>query len=398
MNILKNIPRSISKLHPSIYPISSKGSYIFTKDRKYLDLTSGIGALSTGHNHPYVIDKVKQQLDKYVHIPQQVFGSHPIQTELSSKLLKTVSLPNLNNIFYVNSGSEATENAIKIARLHTGKSNIIAMNGGFHGRTIGALSVTSSNLNCKRGLTSLLSNIFFCYDFTRPALDKLLRYQSDPDNTAAIILESVQGEGGINSIPIDFLRYVEEICNKNNIMLIADEVQCGSMRTGRWWDIVGKGISPDIMTFGKGIASGYPLAGIISSNDIMNNLSPGTLGGTYGGNAICSAAASATIDLLEEPEIANNIKELGIYIKTTLEVEPLIKEVRQYGLMIAIEFYPIGDNSGLSKRFVNKLRDMGILVLMSGDTSQFIRLLPPLNIEKKDIDRFLDTFIMLLTK
>jgi 4-aminobutyrate aminotransferase-like enzyme len=210
MNILRHIPRSISKLHGDIYPIYAKGSYIYTKHTKYLDLTSGIGALSTGHNHPYIVDKVKKQLDKYVHFPQQVFQSHPIQVELTEKILKTMPDKTLDNIFYVNSGSEATDNAIKIARKYTGKSNIITMNGGFHGRTLGALSVTSSNLGCKKGISPLMSNVFFCQDSTYKSLNTLLEYQTSPDDTAAILLEPVQGEAGIFSMNSDFLKYVKK--------------------------------------------------------------------------------------------------------------------------------------------------------------------------------------------
>lgn len=397
-NYLKNIPKSISKLHPTIYPIYAKGSYIYTENSKYLDLTSGIGALSTGHSHPYVKKAVACQLDKYVHIPQQVFQSHPIQTQLTNKILDTVSNTTLDSIFYVNSGSEATDNALKIARKHTGKSNIISMNGGFHGRSIAALSVTSSNINCRKGLTPLLSNIFFCDECTIESLNRVLDYQSSPDDTAAILLESVQGEGGIKSIEQPFIQHIKNICEHNNIMLIADEVQCGSMRTGVWWDIIEKNVTPDILTFGKGIASGYPLAGVISSSFIMDNLEKGFFGGTYGGNAIASAAASATIDILNEPDIPENIYNMGEFIKTSLENEPLIKEIRQYGLMIAIEFMFVDYNPDLVDKLVSILREKNILVLVAGNKSQYIRLLPPLNIDKEDLEQFIYIFKKILAQ
>jgi 4-aminobutyrate aminotransferase len=394
MNILKHIPKSISKLHNTILPIGAKGSYIFTDKTSYLDLTSGIGALSTGHNHPYVVEKVKLQLDKYVHIPQQIFKSHPIQIELTTKILKIMPNKTLDNIFYVSTGSEATDNSIKIARNYTKKSNIISINGGFHGRTIGALSVTSSNLNCKRGITPLLSNIYFCGSDTKESLDTLLMYQSAPEDTAAIIFESVQGEGGVKSIDADFLKYVEKICNENNIMLIADEVQCGSMRTGTWWNFTQKNITPDIITFAKGIGSGYPIAGVVSSSHIMNSLSVGSLGGTYGGNAISSAAASATIDILSDNILQQNVIEYGQYIKESLICNDSIHDIRQYGLMIGIEFI----NTINSIDVVNKLREKNILVLVAGNNNQYIRLLPPLTIDKKEIDIFLETFIDILKK
>ena len=386
MSIAKSIPKSISKLHADIFPLFANGSYVYTsKVEKYLDLTSGIGALSTGHNHPYIINKVKNQLHSYVHFPQQIFQSHPIQAELNQKILQTVKDTHLDNIFYVNSGSEATDNAIKIARKYTGKSNIIAMSNGFHGRTLGALSVTSSNTRCKLGISPLMSNVYFCEDFTNMSLDKVFSLYSDKSDTAAILLESVQGEGGIHSIPNDFLKYIKKICIHNNILLIADEVQCGAMRTGSWWNITSKGIEPDILTFGKGIASGYPMAGLIGKSDVMNSLEPGTLGGTYGGNAICSAAASATIDILEELNLSNEINDMGLYIKNELKKNGIIKEIRQYGLMIGIEF----DEEVDVQELVYRLKQFNVLVLVCGNNNQYIRLLPPLNISQCEIDRFL---------
>lgn len=267
-NIYKYIPSSIKKVHGSILPLYAKDNFIFTADNKYLDLTSGIGALSTGHNHPHVIKAVNEQLTKYVHFPQQVFQTHPIQMEVTEKIIDTMH-DGLDNIFYVNSGSEAIDNAIKIARLYTGKANIISMTGGFHGRTLGALSVTSSNTACRKNVAPLMSNVYYCNDFTKKALDTVLDFQSGADETAAILLEPVQGECGIFSIDTEFLQYVKKKCVENNILLIADEVQCGAMRTGTWWNIQQKDVTPDLITFGKGIASGYPFAGVIGCSDIM---------------------------------------------------------------------------------------------------------------------------------
>ena len=208
-NILRHIPSAIAKIHRQILPIKASGSWITDINyTRYLDLTSGIGALSTGHSHPYIINKVKKQLTQLVHIPQQVFQSHPPQISLTNKLLDIMPCQSLDNIFYVNSGSEATDNALKIARNYTNKTNIISMNRGFHGRTIGALSVTSSNIACKYKLQPLMSGIFCCPNFTKDSLDEILTYQTSPDETAAIILEPIQGESGIISIPEDFMKYV----------------------------------------------------------------------------------------------------------------------------------------------------------------------------------------------
>ena len=390
-NILRHLPSSISKLHKTILPIRAKGCWIFDEtNHKYLDLTSGIGALSTGHSHPEIIKKAQTQLESLVHIPQQVFQSHPAQIELTHKILKIMPCSSLNNIFYVNSGSEATDNAIKIARHWTQKTNIITMQRGFHGRSLGALSVTSSNIVCKYKLQPLMAGIFFCHDFTKNSINDLLTYNTSPDETAAIILEPVQGEAGIIDIPSDFLQYVSDLCNQHNIMLIADEVQCGSGRTGTWWNICQKNVVPDIMTFGKGIASGFPLAGVVSRSEIMNSIPEGSLGGTYGGNAIASIAASATIDIIENEDLLNNTNIMGNLIYQELKGLKDIKEIRQYGLMIAIDF---GDDSGaITRKVIEQLRDNDVLVLSAGVNGQYIRLLPPLNINGEEVSFFLDKF------
>lgn len=394
-NILRHLPASINKIHRDIYPVRACGCWIYDNtNRKYLDLTSGIGALSTGHSHPKIIEKAKKQLDSLVHIPQQVFKSHPAQIELTYKLLNIMPCKSLNNIFYVNSGSEATDNAIKIARHFTQKTNIITMKKGFHGRSLGALSITSSNVACKYKLQPLMSGIFFCHDFTKQSLDDLLTYNTSPDETAAIILEPVQGEAGIFSISKDFMKYVEKICHQYNIMLIADEVQCGAGRTGDWWNVNQKNITPDIMTFGKGIASGFPLAGVVSRSQIMNSIPPGSLGGTYGGNAVASIVASETIDIIQNEKLLNNANNIGNIIYQEIINLNCVKDVRQYGLMIAIDF---GDDYGTtSRKIISALRDENILVLSAGYNGQYIRLLPPLNINEEEISLFLEKFKLIV--
>ena len=393
MSVLKHLPNAVTRIHKDIFPVLGNGSVIVDKNRKkYLDLTSGIGALSTGHSHPKVIESVNQQTQLYVHMAQQIFGSHAIQETLTEKILSTTSYKNLNNIFYTNSGSEATENALKIATRYTGKSNIVCIRGGFHGRTIGALSVTSSNTTCRKGVRPLLSNIYFCGKETKDEIDEFFSTQCSLEDTAAVIFESVQGEGGIKSLSKHYLQYLRNLTQEHGILMIADEVQCGAMRTGDWWNIESKGIRPDMMTFGKGIASGYQLAGVIASSKIMNNIGQGFLGGTYGGNAISSAASVATIDILNEEGVKEHINKMGKLIKDELSDEYIIKEVRQYGLMIAIEFKHEYNNNEFASFLVNTLRDIGILVLLSGNKGQYIRLLPSLLIEEDHIKFFLVSF------
>jgi 4-aminobutyrate aminotransferase len=391
--IISHIPSAIIKLHSTIFPIAASGSWIIDKSRKrYLDLTSGIGALSTGHNHQYTNQKVIKQLNRIVHVPQQVFGSHPAQLELTEKLINIMPDKSLDTIFYVSSGSEATDNAIKIARRYTNKTNIIAMLNGFHGRSLGALSITSSNTSCKLGLQPLMPGCFFCPDFTRKSIDNILSYNSSPDETAAIIVEPILGEAGVIAIPSEFMRYLQKVCNENNIMLIADEVQCGAGRTGVWWSVEHSNVVPDIMTIGKGIAGGFPLAGVVSRSEIMNSLNKGCLGGTYGGNAISSAAASATIDIITEEKLLENAKVMGDLLYHELATIPSIIAIRQYGLMVGIALAPGIQTADI----VARLREKKILVLTAGLNGCYIRLLPSLNVSREDILLFTDTMRGLL--
>ena len=381
-----NIPKSLSKLH-RIIPEKALGSWIYSDKNKYLDLTSGIGTLSTGHSHPKIVETVNKQVNKFVHIPQQIFLTHQPQIDLTNKIHKFTP-KHLDTIFYVNSGSEATDNAIKLARLYTQKNNIISIRKGFHGRTLGALSVTSSNINCKFKMQPLLPCTFFCDYPNIRSFNNVLNYYSPPEETACVILEPVMGEGGIYSLDKEFLQYVQNICNDHNILLIVDEVQCGIGRTGSWWNFTQKDISPDMITFAKGIASGFPLAGIISNNKVMD-VGTNMLGGTYGGNALSSAVASTVIDIINEEKLIENSISMGTYLHNELKNIKCIKEIRQYGLMIALEFNFNDPNK--TRLILDKLREKKILTLLCGNKGQFLRLLPPLNISKNELDIFLNS-------
>jgi 4-aminobutyrate aminotransferase len=392
MNFSKNISNAIKILHPSVFPKYGSGSWLYTKDnQKYLDFTSGIGALSTGHSHPYIIKNVKSQLDKYVHMPQQLFNIHEASNELTGKLLDIMPDDSLNAFFYVNSGSEATDNAIKIARSYTKKQNIITMNKGFHGRTYGALSVTTSNLTCKKNINPMLPGVYYSDINNISSFEQILKYQTSPEEVACVIYEPVQGEGGINSLDKGFLKDIHDICSKYDIITIADEVQCGFGRTGTYWNIEQKGVIPDIMTFGKGIASGFPLAGLVANDKIMDNIGINFLGGTYGGNAISCAAASATIDIFKIENILTNVMVKGEMLKNGLIDIPGVKAVRQHGLMIGIELFMTNEINFIQK-IVEKMKENNILILTCGNNSQYIRLLPPLNINNDECDLFLTKF------
>ena len=393
MSFSKNLPNAIKILHPNIFPVSGNGSWLTCITGKtYLDLTSGIGALSTGHSHPHVINKVKEQVVQYVHMPQQLFNIHSASNKLTKNILSIMPHKSLDNIFYVNSGSEATDNAIKIARSYTKKQNIITMNKGFHGRTYGALSVTSSNLTCKKHINPLLSGVYYCNINDIDSFKNILDFQTSPEEVACVIYEPVQGEGGIFSLKESFLKEIHSICEKNNILTIADEVQCGFGRTGTFWNIEQKNVVPDILTFGKGIASGFPLAGVITKTEIMDNIGINFLGGTYGGNAISCAAANGTIDVMYMENILNNVFFKAQLLRKELINIPCIKSVRINGLMVGIEFFFSQENPQKVMEIVKKMNEKGILILTCGNRSQYIRLLPPLNVGNLEIEVFLENF------
>jgi len=381
------IPRCISKIHQTITPLYGRGSYIIDiKGKTFLDMTSGIGALSLGHNHPNVNHYVKKQIDDIVHVPQQVFQTNIQLENLNEILYETMPNKYLNQFFFVNSGSEATDNAIKIARNYNKRTNVLAFKRGFHGRTIGALSINSSNNFCKKNVGPFLPGVYYCDPFNEQSLDEVFQLYSCPEDISCVILESVQGEGGIVDIPIPFIKKLRNVCKENNIVIIADEVQCGVMRTGTMWNIQSKIMDPDIITFGKGIANGYPLAGLAATSEIMNKMSQGILGGTYGGNALACAAAYKTIQIIQMSDFQINMKSL--MIKNNIESIKGIKCVRAYGLMIAIELTDVS----MTPKLVCGLRENGVLVLTAGFDSSIIRLLPPLNISFSEIKEFISIF------
>lgn len=382
-NLGRHIPKGIVK-NNSLIIKNGKGCWIWDKNnKKYLDMTSGIGALSTGHSHPQVIDNVRIQLGFLVHGQQNCFYSHNQHIALVKKLLKILPEGH-DTIYFTNSGTEATENAIKVARMTTKKNNIIVMNRGFHGRSLGAMALSSSKVSYRQGFQSLLSGVFFCNNYTKEEINKILNNQTSPDETCAIILEPVLGEGGIHYFDESFVKFLREICTKHNIKLIFDEVQSGSGRTGRWWASDKWNISPDIMTFAKGIGSGFPIGGISGNSSLFDLMSKNSLGGTYNGNAISCAASNATIDIINNEKLLQNANDRGKELSIYLEKLPYVKAVRQYGLFIGVDLIEdIKVQNVIKKSLRNKL-----ILLSCGDNT--IRILPPLIISKKEVEIFID--------
>src|SRR5512141_825658 len=304
----------------------AEGSYIYTDDgRKLLDFTCGIGVTNTGHCHPKVVEAIREQAGKFIHAQANIVIHKPM-LQLVEEIRKIVP-PSIDSFFFANSGAEALENAVKIAKVATGRPNVIVFNGSFHGRTHGTMALTTSKTVYRAGFAPLPAGVYvapFPYAFrlgmteeqasayALEQLEYLLASQTAPKETAAILIESVLGEGGYVVPPASFMKALREICNKHGIMLIFDEVQSGFGRTGKWFAMEHFHVVPDILTVAKGIASGLPLSGVFANMDLMKKWPTGSHGGTYGGNAVACAAGVATIQAMREEDMPANAAERGI--------------------------------------------------------------------------------------
>jgi 4-aminobutyrate aminotransferase len=391
----------------------AEGSYIYTDDGKtLLDFTSGIGVTNTGHCHPQVVEAVRHQAGLFLHAQINIVVHKPM-LQLIEELRQVVPAP-IDSFYFANSGAEALENAIKIAKVATGRQNVIVFNGSFHGRTHATMALTTSKTIYRSGFAPLPAGIYvspFPYAFNLGMseeqasayalnqLEYLLASQTSPKETAAILIETVLGEGGYVAPPKSFMKGLREICDKHGIMLILDEVQSGFGRTGKWFAFEHYDILPDIMTVAKGIASGLPLSGVFSRTDIMRKLDTGSLGGTYGGNAIACAAGVATIRAMREEKMIDNAADKGIQLMTGLrklqEEYPQIGDVRGKGLMIGTEFIVDGKQAKakqLVKDVIHSAEEKGLLLLSCGTYDNVLRWIPPLNVTAEQINDGLKIF------
>lgn len=366
--------------------------------RDYLDFTSGIGALSTGHSHPHVVAAVCKQVPQMVHAQQNCVYTHPQQQRVL-RYLSAVLPSSLGSIFFTNSGSEGVENAIKVARAATGRPNVVSFVGGFHGRTLGAMSLSSSRVSCRQGFQPLMPGVFqldYPLDpqhFQRQ-LKTLFERQSAPAETAAVLLEPVLGEGGVHQAHAEAVAHLREECTRHGILWISDEVQTGMGRTGEWWGYEHFGVEPDAVIFGKGIASGFPLAGVAAAPEHFAAIQPNGLGGTYNGNAVAMAAAAATLEVFHAEDLVQAAAYMGQQLAQQLRdlQHPLICEVRQYGLMLAVELEL--PRSALPDLLA--LAPSHGLLLLSTGLGATVRLLPPLTVQESDLAVFVQQFATLL--
>ena len=393
------------------YPLVAKrgrGALIEDVDgNTFLDFAAGIAVVATGHCHPDVVAAIQRQAAELIHMSGTDFY-YPSMVELAEKLASIAPGVEPKRVYFGNSGTEAVEAAMKLARYHTKRDKLIAFYGCFHGRTIGALSLTASKAVQRKHFGPLLAGVFHAHfpDTYRGAFgvrpeqasaDALAYVETvlfkrivDPEDVAGIIIEPIQGEGGYMPAPAEFLQGLERLCRKHGILLIADEVQSGMGRTGKWWAVDHAGINPDILCVAKGIASGMPLSAIITKASVMD-WKPGAHASTFGGNPVSIAAALATIGLLEQEYIANAVR-MGDYIFHQLSNWPerhrIVGDVRGKGLMIGIEIVRDQKTKERAADLRNRIVEMsfhkGLLVLGAGENS--LRLAPPLMIDKEQAE------------
>ncbi|MFZ5879077.1 MAG: aspartate aminotransferase family protein [Chloroflexota bacterium] len=391
----------------------AEGAYIYTDDgRKLLDFTCGIGVTNTGHCHPKVVEAVREQAGLFLHAQANIVIHKPM-LQLIEELRRIVP-PSIDSFYFANSGAEALENAVKIARAATGRQNVIVFNGSFHGRTAMTMSLTTSKTGYRTGFGPLPAGVFvspFPYAFrlgmseeqasayALEQLDYLLASQTAPKDTAAILIESVMGEGGYIVPPASFMRGLRDLCDKHGILLIFDEVQSGFGRTGKWFALEHFGVTPDIITAAKGLASGMPLSGVFSRTEIMKKVDVGSIGGTYGGNAVACASAVATIRAMRDENMLENAVERGEQLVAGLrklqEEYPQIGDVRGKGLMIGTEFIVDGrpeKAKPLVKEIVHAAEERSLLLLSCGTYDNIVRWIPPLNVTAEQIHDGLHTF------
>ncbi len=401
----------ISPSYTRAYPLVAKtgrGAMVEDVDGNvFLDFAAGIAVVATGHCHPEVVAAIQKQAAELIHMSGTDFY-YPSMIELARKLASITPGKEPKRVYFGNSGTEAIEAAIKLARYHTRREKFIAFYGCFHGRTLGSLSLTASKAVQRKGFGSLLSGVFhipYAYSYRCPyglkpescctecatVLEReLFKKIVDPEEVAAIVVEPIQGEGGYVPAPPEFLQELQRVCRKYGILLISDEVQCGMGRTGKWWAGDHAGLEPDILCVAKGIASGMPLGATIARASVMN-WTPGAHASTFGGNPVCIAAALATIDLVER-KYMENAWRMGEFIFSRIagwrERHKIVGDIRGKGLMIGVEI--VRDQKTKEKaqdlrdRIVQLAFSKGVLALGAGENT--VRMSPPLVIDEEQAD------------
>ncbi|HZQ22021.1 MAG TPA: acetyl ornithine aminotransferase family protein [Terriglobales bacterium] len=418
MRILEGDNKFISPSYTRSYPmVAKRGRGVVVEDvdgNEFLDFSAGIAVTSTGHCHPQVVAAIQKQAGELIHMSGTDFYYENMVT-LAERLSKIAPMPGPHKVYYGNSGAEAIETALKLSRYHTKRQNIIAFFGAFHGRTMGALSLTASKPQQKRRFAPMVPGVThirypdvyrgceggaqdpqaFALGCARFIEDKLFKTTLPPEEVAAIFVEPIQGEGGYVIAPDVFMQELRRICDRHDIMLVLDEVQSGVGRTGKWWAVEHTGVQPDMVCIAKGIASGMPLSAVITRAEIMDWV-PGSHASTFGGNPVSIAAAQATLDVIEKEGLLRNATEVGNYMLDRMKDWPKkyqsVGDVRGRGLMIGVEI--VTDKR--TKEYGGKERDRivelaferGILFLGCGPST--VRIAPPLVVNRDEAEAALE--------
>lgn len=364
----------------NVTPVKAEGTYVWDENNtKYLDLYGGHGVISVGHTHPKYVKSLSEQLSKIGFYSNSI--QNPLQQELAQKLGKVSSCENYN-LFLCNSGAEANENALKLASFETGKSRIVSFNNAFHGRTSAAVATTDNKqinapINLQQEVTFLpLNNI------------ELVIHELGKNDVAAVIIEGIQGVGGLDEGTTEFFQEVQAICNKKRVLLILDEIQSGYGRSGQFFAFQHHNIQPDIITTAKGMANGFPIGGVLILDTYEAKF--GMLGTTFGGNHLACAAAISVLDIIEEENLILNVNEVYSYFLEEIKSIPQVKKVKGKGLMLGVEFdFEVGE---LRKKLIFEKH----IFTGGSNNKKLLRILPPLNITKEQINQFINALKSLL--
>ncbi len=387
------VPRGVGQAHALFAERAENAELWDVEGRRYIDFTGGIAVLNTGHRHPAVMAAVQAQMERFTHTCFQVVA-YDSYVEVAERLNALAPGDFAKKTLLLSSGAEALENAVKIARCHTGRSGVICFTGGYHGRTLMTLAMTGKVQPYKTGFGPFPAETFHALfpnplhgisvEDAKASLAQLFRNDIEPGRVAAIVIEPVQGEGGFHVAPPEFLRHLREVCDAHGILLVADEVQTGAGRTSTWFAIEQSGVAPDLITTAKSLAGGLPLSAVVGRAEVMDAPGPGGLGGTYAGNPLACAAALAVMRAFDEEALLERSRQLGEQLMQRLRAlqreHPRIADVRGLGAMVAFELF---DDRGQpdaasTSALVARAAERGLLLLSCGSHGNVVRILVPI--------------------
>ena len=402
------LPRGVASL-TSVFIAKAENAELWdVEGKRYVDFAAGIAVCNTGHRHPKIMSATAQQSEAFVHTAFQI-TPYEVYVKLAERLNQAAPIKNAKTVLF-NSGAEAVENAVKIARYHTQRSAVIAFSGAFHGRTIMTMGLTGKAVPYKAGFGPMPAGIYHVpfpleqYGVTvedsLKALEQLFKIDVPASQVAAIIIEPVQGEGGFQIAPKTFMQALRKLCDQHGILLICDEIQSGFARTGKIFATEHSDIEPDLMTVAKSLAGGFPLSGVIGKAKVMDSPDPGGLGTTYGGNPVACAAANAVLDIIEEEQLCERSNRIGEQMKLRLAkikatgITTPIGEIRGLGAMVAFDLVKTAGGNDpdpdKAKKLTSKALENGLILLSCGIYGNTIRLLAPLTIPDEHLAEGLD--------